>query len=74
MINQYRILETLGEGAFGKVKLAIDTKTNVKCAIKIMNKKKLKTITMTQGKTAYDFVRQELNILQKLEHPNILWL
>jgi serine/threonine protein kinase len=56
MVNQYRILSTLGEGAFGKVKLAIDTKTNSMYAIKIMNKKRLKLITMTQGKTAYDFV------------------
>ena len=29
---------------------------------------------MTKGKTAYDFMLQELKILQKLEHPNILWL
>ena len=47
MINQYRILSSLGEGAFGKVKLAIDTKTNTIYAIKIMNKKRLKTISMT---------------------------
>ena len=42
MINQYRILQSLGKGTFGKVKLAVDTKTKEMYAIKIMSKKRLK--------------------------------
>jgi serine/threonine protein kinase len=56
MINQYRILNELGHGTFGKVKLAIDTKTKEMYAIKIMSKKRLKKDTITKGKSAYDFV------------------
>ena len=43
MINQYQILSTLGEGAYGKVKLAKDVETKNMFAIKIMNRKRLKT-------------------------------
>ena len=43
MINQYRVLSTLGEGAYGKVKLAVEVKTQNMYAIKIMNRKRLKT-------------------------------
>lgn len=57
------IIKTLGEGSFGKVKLCIDTKTNQAYAVKIMNKKLLKSKSMTKGKTAYDFIVQELKIL-----------
>jgi len=63
MINQYMIIKTLGEGSFGKVKLCIDTKSNTTYAVKIMNKKLLKGVKMTKGKTAYDFVLDELKIL-----------
>jgi serine/threonine protein kinase len=34
-LNQYGLLRTLGQGAFSKVKLCIDTQTNKKYAIKI---------------------------------------
>ena len=63
MINQYMIIKTLGEGSFGKVKLCIDTVSNSTYAVKIMNKKVLKSTPITKGKTAYDFVLQELKIL-----------
>jgi serine/threonine protein kinase len=56
MVNQYRIISQLGEGSFGKVKLAIDSKTNTSYAIKIMNKKRLRNVSMAAGKSAYDFV------------------
>ena len=26
------------------------------------------------GKTAYDAVKEELKVLQSLDHPNVLWL
>ena len=79
MINQYRQENTLGEGAFGVVKLFTDTNTNQQYAVKIMNKKLLQTKSAgrdKQGnsKTCYDCILEELQILQKLDHPNILWL
>ena len=39
-----------------------------------MNKKKLKYEQAGGGKTCYDCVKEELKVLQKLEHPNIIWL
>ena len=47
----------LGEGAFAKVLLCNDTKTNVQYAIKQMNKKELKK------KKVYEFVKEELAVL-----------
>jgi serine/threonine protein kinase len=34
-LNQYALIRTLGQGAFSKVKLAIDTNTNTQYAVKI---------------------------------------
>ena len=57
------IIKTLGEGSFGKVKLCVDTQSNNTYAVKIMNKKLLKSKSMTKDKSAYDFVLGELKIL-----------
>jgi serine/threonine protein kinase len=38
-----------------------------------MNKKKLKTMRVN-GKLAYDLVVEELKVLKRLDHPNIIWL
>ena len=43
-------------------------------AAKIMNKNMLKSTKMNGHMTAYDFMIEELKVLQQLEHPNILWL
>lgn len=51
VIGKYRIIRTLGSGASCKVKLAIDTETKKKVAVKIMNKamdRKLMTLVMTE--------------------------
>lgn len=39
-----------------------------------MNKKFLKRKILSNGKNAYESVLEEMKILQKLEHPNIVWL
>lgn len=38
-IGKYQIVKTLGSGAFAKIKLAEDTETGQKVAIKIMDGK-----------------------------------
>ena len=73
MINQYIIDKKLGQGSFATVYLGVDKDTGVKYAIKEMNK----SLLMKQksgSKTAYDCVLEELKILQRLQHPNIIWL
>ena len=74
MINQYRIVKTLGKGSFATVKLCIDTQTKFSYAIKQMSKSMLKKKLQGQTKSAYDCVIQELKVLKRLQHPNIIWL
>ena len=39
-----------------------------------MNRKTLQKKTFGKGRNAYDYVKEELKILERLEHPNIIWL
>ena len=39
-----------------------------------MNKKALRKKSTGNGKNAYDCVIEELKVMQRLEHPNIIWL
>jgi len=39
-----------------------------------MNKKDLSRKNIGNGRSAYDCVREELKVLQALEHPNVIWL
>ena len=64
----------MGSGAFAKVKLCEDTTTHIRLAVKIMNKKELKAKPGGKGRSAYDCVLDELKVLKRIEHPNIIWL
>ena len=63
-ISNYEMIKTLGEGTFGKVKLAIFKRTNEEFAIKIMNKYQIK-IKMINSEF------REIEIVSKLDHINI---
>jgi serine/threonine protein kinase len=39
-----------------------------------MNKARLMSKTTSKGGNAYDCVLKELEVLQRLNHPNIIWL
>ena len=65
----YYLGKTLGEGTFGKVKLAIHIKTGEKIAIKIINKEKFVNI-----ESNIQNVKKEISILKKLIHKNIIQL
>lgn len=67
-MGQYRIVKTLGEGSFGKVKLAIHEVTGEKVALKIINRRKLVTRDMA-GR-----IEREIQYLQLLRHPHIIKL
>jgi carbon catabolite-derepressing protein kinase len=67
-MDQYTVLKTLGEGSFGKVKLAIHKSTGQKVALKIISRKKLISRDMT-GR-----VEREIEFLQLLRHPHIIKL
>lgn len=65
-LSNYKIEETIGEGTYGKVKLATHLQTNEKVAIKIIDKSRL----IHDGDN--DRIKNEINILSQLNHPNIL--
>lgn len=45
-VGKYELGATLGQGTFGKVKLALDTTTNTYVAIKMMDKSKIRNAHM----------------------------
>lgn len=67
-IGAYAIIRTLGEGSFGKVKLATHRVTNQQVALKIIARKKLISRDMA-GR-----VEREIEYLQLLRHPHIIKL
>lgn len=67
-LGQYQILRTLGEGSFGKVKLAVHQVTGQKVALKIISRRKLMARDMA-GR-----IEREIQYLQLLRHPHIIKL
>jgi len=68
IVGQYMIGRTIGEGTFGKVKLAVHIPTGEKVAIKILEKGRIKE----QGDVRR--VNREIKILKKTRHGNIIQL
>ena len=66
ILNEYQIKETIGKGTFSKVKLGINKSTGEKVAIKILDKRKIKTNSDRLR------VQRELTILKKINHINIV--
>mmetsp|Transcript_5490 Transcript_5490/g.20575 ORF Transcript_5490/g.20575 Transcript_5490/m.20575 type:complete len:363 (-) Transcript_5490:100-1188(-) len=66
-VNQYLIGETLGIGAYGKVKECIDSRSLKRVAIKIIKFRKLKRI-----KNSEERLKNEINIMKRLNHLNTL--
>ena len=66
MINQYQQLMQLGKGAFGKVKLVVCSKTNLKFAMKIQSKKKLRKKVLTSGVDTFSMLQKEIAIMKKV--------
>ncbi|KAG0749958.1 hypothetical protein G6F57_005055 [Rhizopus arrhizus] len=68
VFGPYLLLQTLGEGEFGKVKFGIEIKTGQEVAIKLIRKDNIDTsLRMTK-------VEREISVLRKLHHPNIVEL
>jgi carbon catabolite-derepressing protein kinase len=67
-IGAYSVIRTLGEGSFGKVKLAVHRVTGQQVALKIIARKKLISRDMA-GR-----VEREIEYLQLLRHPHIIKL
>lgn len=60
--------KTLGQGTFGKVKLAIHERTGQKVAVKVLEKKKIVDVSDIER------VSREIHILKLVRHPNLIQL
>lgn len=67
-VGNYELLQTIGEGAFAKVKIGIHRLTNQKFAIKIIDKTKF------PDEYSMKNIHREAQILRTLDHPNIIKL
>ena len=71
--GNYILGETIGKGAFAKVKLATHIQTQEKVAIKILDKQKLLTNELNINNDIIR-IKKEINILKQLRHKNIIQL
>ena len=66
-IGNYTLLQTLGKGTSGKVKLAINNETQMQVAIKIIKKESFAEKPNLQVK-----IQREISLMRLLDHPHVL--
>ena len=80
IVNNYIILNVLGKGSYGEVRLCKEKNTNQIFAVKVIHKgilKKRKTqpiIGKNVLSSCMDDVKMEIDIMKKLNHENVLKL
>ncbi|XP_044723795.1 kinase [Hirsutella rhossiliensis] len=74
-INQYEVIEEIGRGMHGKVKLARNTQTAENVAIKIIPRfSKKRRLGRVTAMSPQDKTKKEIAILKKIRHPNVVAL
>ena len=78
-MNQYIVIKTMGRGAYGKVKLCLDSQTHELYAIKVINHaraaRRIRALPSRQPYSTLDAdVVQEIAVMKQLDHPNIVRL
>jgi calcium/calmodulin-dependent protein kinase kinase 2 len=84
-LNQYKLLDQIGVGSYGLVKLAYNEEDSQHYAMKILSKKKLLRKAGigfskqhpkrgVNAATPLDRVYREIAVLKKLDHPNVVKL
>ena len=72
------MIKTLGRGAYGKVKLCLDSQTHDLLAIKVVNHmraaRKVRGMRLQPNSTLDADVVQEIAVMKQLTHPNIVRL
>jgi serine/threonine protein kinase len=61
-VGKYTLLETIGEGAFGKVKVAVDEALGRNFAVRILDKARIEKEDSTVQ------VRREINVMRAVRH------
>ncbi|CEL61979.1 carbon catabolite-derepressing protein kinase [Rhizoctonia solani AG-1 IB] len=67
-LGEYSIIKDIGEGTFGKVKLAVHTLTQAKVALKFISKERINALNMRTR------VGREVSYLRLLRHPHVIKL
>ncbi|CAN5964495.1 unnamed protein product [Sphagnum jensenii] len=67
LIPNYKLGKTLGIGSFGKVKATEHVLTGLQVAVKILNRRKIRSIDMEEK------VRREIRILRLFMHPHMMY-
>ncbi|KAH8714489.1 hypothetical protein BGZ61DRAFT_348743 [Ilyonectria robusta] len=74
-INQYQVIEEIGRGMHGKVKLARNMETGENVAIKIIPRfSKKRRLGRVTAKSPQDKTKKEIAILKKIRHENVVAL
>ncbi|KUF92805.1 Aspartyl aminopeptidase [Phytophthora nicotianae] len=66
--RKYEIGKTLGEGTFGKVKYAVNTETDERVAIKVLDKEKIQKQNMGAQ------IKKEISIMKMVRHKHVVVL
>ncbi|OZJ02142.1 hypothetical protein BZG36_05229, partial [Bifiguratus adelaidae] len=66
MFGPYLLLQTVGEGEFGKVKLGVHVETGAEVAIKLIKKENVDSTARLNK------VEREISVLRVARHPNIV--
>lgn len=69
VIGNFQLGETIGVGSFGKVKIAEHIVTGHKVAVKILNRKRIKSLSGMDKK-----IRREITNMKLFRHPHIIRL
>ena len=68
-LNEFTLFLTLGQGSFGTVKLALNTRDNELYALKLLPRNKRRGAGITDPQ-----VLHEIAVMKQLDHPNIVRL
>jgi 5'-AMP-activated protein kinase catalytic alpha subunit len=68
VVGRYRLLKTLGEGAFSKVKLGQHIDTGKTYAIKVIELREVKAQNMETQ------LRREIDVMSRMDHPSLIKL
>lgn len=75
IVNNYILLDILGAGSYGEVRMCKDRTTDHLYAIKIISKDLLKKKKNgNTSETYFEDIKREIAIMKKLLHPNVLRL
>lgn len=75
VINQYEVIEEIGRGMHGKVKLARNLESGENVAIKIIPRfSKKRRLGKVTAMSPEDKTKKEIAILKKIRHPNVVAL